>query len=38
MLAWQLHRPIAEIEAMTWAEFWEWIAFFELQNERMRKA
>jgi hypothetical protein len=38
MLAYRLSRPVADIEQMTTAEFAEWVAFFELQQEHTRKA
>lgn len=38
MLAWRLGRPVSDIEQMTTGEFAEWVAFFELQQEHVRKA
>lgn len=38
MLAYRLARPVSDIEQMTTAEFAEWVAFFELQQENNRKA
>ena len=30
-------RPLAEIEAMDTRQFMEWVAFFELQTEPVKK-
>lgn len=38
MLAYRLVRPVSDIEQMTTGEFAEWVAFFELQQEHIRKA
>lgn len=38
MLAYRLSKPLPEIEQMTTAEFAEWVAFFQLQQEQMGKS
>jgi hypothetical protein len=38
MLAYRLSKPLSDIEQMTTAEFAEWVAFFQLQQEQMGKS
>lgn len=33
-----LHRPLAEIEALTEAEFVEWLGYFQLKEKRREAA
>lgn len=36
MLAWRLGCPLEQIEAMNPRQFTEWLAFFELNHEKMK--
>lgn len=36
-LAYRLGRTLQDIEAMSWAEFLEWIAYFEFQLDMSKR-